>query len=591
MTTVLTPEPTREIRAESSDESSGQSSAVGITDHFARTRNYWLAAIWCLCLFPFSVNVVDPDLWGHVQYGQDWLAEGSLPRISSHNFTAIGHPWINHENLSELFLAVGFERLGILGMALVKFLAGLGLLAAAWRSASREHVTMGTFLFVASLVAYAIHPFWLFRPQMATWLGLATMVWLLNQSFRDWTFQNEPTQNEPTQRRPTQSRTLQNEPSQESQSNPAPSVRWQYLVLLAPLFILWTNAHGGFLAGLCMLGAYLFGRCIELISRQSPAAKSQAIKLAVFGLVVAASTLLNPYGLGLHRWLLHSLGEARPEIIEWHPPTILAPVFLPFFALLLVSLLAWVASERKRDWTHGLVLLVTLIQALLHIRHIALFSILALYWMPTHVMSLKQTCLGGAQNQIRAWLSERNWKYGYVPFQIACIVLLGLSLQRMITLPVLSTRYPVQAIQFMHDHDIHGRLVVSFNWAQYAIAALQPETKVSFDGRFRTCYPQHIIDQHFDLMVGNVPEVRNRASKHAFDPTAILKEGDPELVLLDRQQFPHSEKVLNQQQDEFTLLYEDPIAQLWGKRSRFPRGQYVRGNDTYPNVPWPAIPH
>ena len=226
-------------------------------------------------------------------------------------------------------------------------------------------------------------------------------------------------------------------------------------------------------------------------------------------------------------------------------------------------------------------------QALLHIRHIALFAILALFWLPTHIHSLQTICFRDEQSKLKSWISTRFAQYSCLA---VVIIVASITGRRLMTLPVLSSRYPVQAMQFMHDNDINGRLVVSFNWAQYAIAAFQPNTKVSFDGRFRTCYPQHIIDKHFDLIVGDEPEMRNRASNAAFDATAILREGDPDVVLLDRQ-FPHSLKVLNEQRDQFALLYEDNVAQLWGKRSRFAKATTVRGQEKYPNAEWPAIPN
>jgi hypothetical protein len=141
----------------------------------------------------------------------------------------------------------------------------------------------------------------------------------------------------------------------------------------------------------------------------------------------------------------------------------------------------------------------------------------------------------------------------------------------------------------MVDNNVHGRLVVSFNWAQYAIAALQPKSTVGFDGRFRTCYPQHVIDMHFDLLIGEAPGRRNRAGGGKFDPTAVLRAGAPELVLLDRQ-FPHSLNVLDQQRDRFVLLYEDQVAQLWGTRSRFGNFAFVRNDDSVPDLEWPGLP-
>lgn len=535
----------------------------------SRQRSYGLAVVWLVCAFPFSVNVVDPDLWGHVQYAQDWIAEGALPRVSSHNFTALGYRWINHENLSELALAIGFDRLGNTGMALVKLFSGIALLLVAWRSARRQQVGIGVFLTIAIFFAYAVHPFWLFRPQMATWLALASMVWLLDAAFAGW------------------GKAFETRASDAPVVSPdVATIRWSYLVALCPLFFVWTNAHGGFLAGLCIVWVYLFGRSVETILYNRSNARHTVFALALVGLGVGVTTLLNPYGIALHRWLIESLGEARPEIMEWHSPSILSPVFAPFFGLVLLSLVSWLGSDRRRDWTHGLLLFIVMLQSLAHIRHIALFSILALFWLPEHVSSLKEKCLADGATRLWFSLSNRVVSCGCL---VVMLVASWMTVQRLTSLPVASDRYPVQALQFMRDHSMDGRLVVSFNWAQYAIAALQPGTKVSFDGRFRTCYPQHIIDKHFDLMVGDVEHSRNRASAVSFDATAILREGDPDLVLLDRQ-FPHAIQVMAEQTDDFTLLYEDSVSQLWGRRHRFADARTVHGKDDYPDVEWPAIP-
>lgn len=538
----------------------------------ARLRALWLLAACTICAFPFSVNVVDPDLWGHVQYGQDWLAEGTLPRFSSHNFTAVGYPWINHENLAELALAKGFENFGNLGMLLFKFSLGLSLVLVAFLRARKKDVANVAFWTLAILASYALHPFWLFRPQLATWLGLALMIGLFDRAFRQWHLDQ--------------------------------TVRWRWLAGLPVLFVLWTNAHGGFLAGLCLMVAYFGGRTCEAIwpNReqireqlwQHPAIRKTA-GLAVVAAVSLLATLLNPYGIELHQWLVASLGEARPEIIEWHRPSILAPVFAPFFVLVLLSLLSWCVSDERRDWTHGLVLMLTLVQALLHIRHIGLFSVLALLWLPSHFSSLLKISFAERLQSLFQPLASRNGRLGSYgsPATIVCCFIVALTMaalttRRLTTLPVLSKQYPVQALQFMKANDIQGRLVVSFNWAQYAIAALQPDSTVGFDGRFRTCYPQQIIDKHFDLLIGQLPGRRNRASQLKFEPTAAITTGDPELVLLDRQ-FPHSLEVLQQQKLGYRLIYEDNTAQLWSRRDADAQRQVTKGTADFGNPEWPAL--
>ncbi len=525
-----------------------------VTDSEKRAR-LWRLALWMICAFPFSVNVVDPDLWGHVQYARDWLNEGRLPRFATHTFTAVGHPWINHENLSELALALGFGRFGVKGMLCLKFSLGLAMIALMRRAARRNGVSAGHFWCVAVLVAYTLHVFWLFRPQLATWIGLAVLVVILDQGFVTW--------------------------------HRDARVRWKWLCCLPVLLLIWANAHGGFLAGLCLLAAYLAGRATEAFVTPRLPARRYVLLFGLIGLATAAATLLNPYGIGLHAWLIRSLGEPRPEILEWHRPSIWAPVFAPFFVLFALTVTGWTFSNRPRDWTHALVLALAGTQALLHIRHIGLFAVLAGFWIPPHVESFTTRCFGRRLKEVGSDLRRIPWIFS-LPVIVILFVVIGRQLK---ALPVPRDRYPIDAIQFIVDRGLHGRLVVSFNWAQYAIAALQPETTVGFDGRFRTCYPQHIIDKHFDFLLGDVPGTRHRAaSSGPLDPTAVLREGDPELVLLDRS-FKHSINVMQTQRDTFALLYEDDVAQLWGTRSLLAGPTVVGGKTAEQADPdWPALP-
>jgi len=167
------------------------------------------------------------------------------------------------------------------------------------------------------------------------------------------------------------------------------------------------------------------------------------------------------------------------------------------------------------------------------------------------------------------------------------------------TLWVNRSRSPVDALQYMADRHLAGKLVVHFDWAQYALAALAPETTVAFDGRFRTCYPQEVADLYFDFLLGNRPAIRWRSpTSRRFDDTAILRLGDPDLVLLSRH-FKHAVKVMERRSD-WVLLYQDGIAQLWGRPERYadpaspdylPPGARTIGNRKPRGyVRWPAFP-
>ena len=72
------------------------------------------AALLFLGLRPgrFFPLVVDPDLWGHVRFGQDAPLTGQIVRTDSYSYLTSGQRWINHEWLSEVFYALAYSVAG-----------------------------------------------------------------------------------------------------------------------------------------------------------------------------------------------------------------------------------------------------------------------------------------------------------------------------------------------------------------------------------------------------------------------------------------------------------------------------------------------
>ena len=164
--------------------------------------------------------------------------------------------------------------------------------------------------------------------------------------------------------------------------------------------------------------------------------------------------------------------------------------------------------------------------------------------------------------------------------------------------------YPVAAMQYIADHRLGGKAFVTFNWAQYALAVFSdssPDSRIAFDGRFRTCYPQPVIDMYFDFILGDQPSsVRYREDASGpFDPIKCLSYNEPDLVLFERRR-DAAVAVMQSQSADWCLLYQDSLAQLWGRRVRFddpssphfiPVSQRAISNDVQSGtVDWPAFP-
>lgn len=495
----------------------------------------FVLVILLACANLISQRMVDPDLWGHIQYGEDWVAEGSLPMTASHTYSSPDYQWVNHENLSELALAFGHRAVDGLGLMIGKCLLGIVMMLSMIRIARRHHVELKTAAMCMLPVALGLAEFWCARPQLASFLCMATMIVILEAAFRNWANDR--------------------------------SVRYGILALAIPVMIVWTNAHGGFVAGFCVFTAYVGIRMIESIWIDRKTGVGTAVRLGAVIVCCGAATLLNPYGIGLIQWLLKSLGEPRPEITEWVSIPRSGPTIVPFVCLTLLSLIAFRHTTKRRDPAHFVTILLVAVQTFMHCRHIAFLAILFGYWMPQHlsVVWQKIRAAGPARPTVDANTKPTRWwlaaQFGGVATVLAALLVWELS-----RFGVPKDEYPVDAVQFMADNDLEGKIVCTFNWAQYVLAA-KPESTVSFDGRFRTCYPQSVVDMNFDLILGDVRGHRHRSPESGpIDPTRVLEFGKPDYVLIDRVNDAPAVPVM-QAQPEWRLLYQDGMAQLWSRTS------------------------
>lgn len=568
----------------SSDTATGIAAPIPLTAEqcasarreYALLRRLAIAALVVSCGMALSLNLVDPDLWGHVRYGQDWLAAGQLPRTATHTFTAVDYPWINHENLAELAFALGADWLGGTGLLVAKTCCGLIILGLmAWIAHLHKARPLVTWAFLL-LVANNLTAFFPIRPQLLSFMWLAWMLIALDRAFATW-----------------------------SDSDDRSQIGWRWLCAIPFIFILWVNSHGAFLAGLCILAAYLGGRCLEAFVADKWKSTQTIAGLTAIGLASVLATLVNPYGTELLKWIVYSLWWPRPEVTEWAAPKLADPVFWPFVALTALTIVCLAFTPRKRDWTQYAILALVGWQAAMHLRHIAIFAMLCGFWLPADfdaVVRRARTSMaaGLPVARLAPWL-----RYSMVVGLIATIALQCVGLfHRLKELPVYRHSYPVDALQFMADHELHGRLVPSFNWAQYAIAALSPGVTVSFDGRYDTCYPQQVIDMNFDFLLGEHGGRRFRSAESGpIDGARVLTHLSPEMVLVDRT-YPHAVKVISMEtaatDSRWVLLYQDAIAQLWGLHEVFddpasPRflaasKRVIHDTITHDAVPWPALP-
>jgi hypothetical protein len=275
--------------------------------------------------------------------------------------------------------------------------------------------------------------------------------------------------------------------------------QWRLLWWLPPIQILWCNFHGGFVAGLGLIGLYAVG---EWLSGRRIAPYLMIVTLATL------ATLANPYGIQYWAYTFHAIVMSRPEIDEWmsafraiqsHSQDLPAVIFiiLAFFVFVLFIF------RRGKELTDFLILIVTIYLGYRHIRHSVLFGLVFGSYVPV--------MLSGHWENLRS-------RY---PFLIRCSrgirllpAVLLLSLYLMIN-PSLSLAvipsfaivtpphlFPIGAIQWIKANHLKGNILPHFDWGEYIIWTCYPDCRVAMDGRYETVYKDHVSQEYFDFLIG-----------------------------------------------------------------------------------------
>lgn len=346
--------------------------------------------------------------------------------------------------------------------------------------------------------------------------------------------------------------------------------------------------------------------CLQLIHQRGFRHRRFLLHLSIVTVAAVLATLINPYGLDLWKFMLSALTLPRPEIADWGPPQLIGMEATRLWCLIAVSAIA-LSADRRRDLAKLVILGLLLWQSLSHCRHLSILAIVCGFWIRGSLQQLSnnlQQSFQKLQTQSTAGSTGR--------FRMAALLLMiSASLVKLVPtlgeVPVDRAEYPVSAMQFLHDHQLHGRTLVTFNWAQYAIGCFAADhgvlgnSRVAVDGRFETCYPREITDICFDFWLGTDDPGDRYRSPYAptFSPSMALEFEMPDLVLLARDQRP-SVRIMQQHQDTWTLLYQDSLAQIWGRRSQYdvsglptylpPAKRRISDDRQIGSVPWPAFP-
>jgi hypothetical protein len=371
----------------------------------------------------------DADLWGHVRFGVDSLETRTLTSVDPYSFTQ-DKPWVNHEWLSELMMGAAYRVAGPSGLVLLKTALLVLAFALMWNATAGISWRVRLTMFVLAVIG-TIHITSSLRPQVWTLVCLT----LLCRALAD---------------------------------PDARARRWLPLV-----FLVWVNAHGGWIVGLGVLAVW--AGVDVLVTRQ------RFVYWYLLGLLCAMATMINPYGWHLWRFMLETVGMTR-DIAEWGPlwgtPFL---NWLPWFVG--VGAILWLARQPvEHRWSTCAVLMMLAYASARVMRIESLFITASVVLLAP---AIRARWPASQRSVPRAVAMAAGIALVIAPIgvmaatrfhSVSCI-----EISRGLSLP------DVRAMRVL-ERAQSGRAVTFFDWGQYAIWHLGPRVKVSIDGRRETVY-------------------------------------------------------------------------------------------------------
>jgi hypothetical protein len=365
-------------------------------------------------LWPFVFGRLDFDFGWHLQTGNYIRAHG-VPAHDIYTYTARSYRWVDHEWGNDVILSFLY---GIGGYGLAS-----ALFTALWSAALLIAGGFRARLFVLVAATAAILPYVGIRPVAWTAFFLAVVLGILRSPRRQF--------------------------------------RW-YLPIL---FLVWSNVHAGFIAGLAVIAYF---------------AVRERRKIGAYQLLLCfLVTFVNPYGPRLYGEIFRTLLDAKlhTQVIEWHYLTI--PITASLFIILWLTGFWMFDRKRWRSWLGiGPLLFLATLSAN---RNLPLFVVAATRDLDTY--------LGLAT---RAIPKKLDWRRRAMTYLLAGFLAGGLMYTLYITfLPWQPNReafYPRQAVTYLQTHRCPGNLFNSYDYGGYLIWKL-PSQPVYIDGRMPTWQP------------------------------------------------------------------------------------------------------
>jgi len=288
---------------------------------------------------------------------------------------------------------------------------------------------------------------------------------------------------------------------------------YKVLAILPFLMVLWSNIHGGMVAGIGLMFIYALGEALN----------KKTYKYYIYTIVATIPVLLiNPYGIKYLQFLLMANTMARKDIVEWwgifspyHMYSYFAFKYFMMFILGLecVKVFKEGFNYAKADKTKFLLILVTTVLAIQHLKLIRFFVIVGVAFAYVDFYSLIKN------------FSLTKWKnlIIYTFLALFCFSLLRVADYR----PKVSFAFPVLETEFVKVNNLKGNILVNLGLGSYVAYKLYPNNLIYMDGRYEEVYYDEMIPllKKFHLVLDGWDEVLKK-----YPPDVMILENEYPII-------------------------------------------------------------
>jgi hypothetical protein len=304
------------------------------------------------------------------------------------------------------------------------------------------------------------------------------------------------------------------------------------LWILPLIMILWVNTHAGFAVGFILLLAAVAGQGIRFLSQRNPRPPETGKQLGwLIGILVGclAASAINPYGLTILAYPFRtvSIEFLQKYIQEWQAPDFHYWEAQLFLILFFLSWTVIAFSPKRLEAADFVFLMLFGYMGFLAWRNTNLLSIVA----PAIIVRYAQPVIQAAFPEWNPGHAVPRWQsvlHASVAAALAVAVLLfGVSSTAPSAMQAAVRRnIPVDAVAYLSEHPVQGRMFNSYNWGSYLLWNL-PDQPVFVDGR-TDLYDDEILGQYL-AVAGAQPGWRDVLDKWGIrmvflEPTTPILE-------------------------------------------------------------------